>query len=176
VSKELRTDGFLAILYSLIAMLIYVAFRFDFYSAPGAILALFHDVSITAGFFAWTGLEFNLQTVAALLTILGYSINDTIVVYDRIREIMPSEEKLKNEEERNKYVNRAINDTLSRTIMTTFVTQLVVLALLIFATGSVQLFASALTVGFIVGTYSSIFVASSLGVALHRWIPARGNA
>ena len=173
VSKELRTDGLLALLYALIAMLVYIAIRFDFYSAPGAIIALFHDISITAGIFAWTGLEFNLQTIAALLTILGYSINDTIVVYDRVRETTPSEDNLKDEKERAHFINRAINDTLSRTILTSFVTMLVVVALVIFATGSVKLFAIAISIGFVVGTYSSIFVASSFSVLLHKWIPAR---
>ncbi|MBN2360393.1 MAG: protein translocase subunit SecF [Deltaproteobacteria bacterium] len=173
VSKELRTDGLLALLYAMIAMLVYIAIRFDFYSAPGAIVAIFHDVSIAAGFFAWTGLEFNLQTIAALLTVLGYSINDTIVVYDRVRETTPGEDKLKDEKERERYVNRAINDVLSRTILTTVVTMLVVVALVVFSTGSVKNFAIGITVGFLVGTYSSIFVASSTGILLHRLVPAR---
>lgn len=173
VSKELRTDGLLALLYAMIAMLVYIAIRFDFYSAPGAIVAIFHDISITAGIFAWTGMEFNLQTIAALLTILGYSVNDTIVVYDRVRETTPSEDKLKDEKERGHFINRAINDTLSRTILTTFVTMLVVVALVVFSSGSVKGFAVAITIGFLIGTYSSVFVASSFSVLLHKWIPAR---
>lgn len=171
VSKELRTDGLLAIIYALLGILVYIAIRFDFYFSPGAVVALIHDVCITMGVFAWTQLEFNLTTVAALLTIIGYSLNDTIVVYDRIRETVPAEEKAGQDVAR--YVNRAVNDTLSRTLLTSLTTLLVVIALLVFATGVIQTFGIALCIGVAVGTYSSIFVASPVYVILRRMVPAK---
>ncbi len=171
VSKELRTDGLLAIIYALIGILIYIAVRFDFYFSPGAVVALVHDVTITMGIFAWTGMEFDLTVVAALLTIVGYSLNDTIVVYDRIRETMPSEDKVK-ESERGGYVNQAINDTLSRTLLTSITTMLVIVALLIFATGVIKTFGIAMAIGVTVGTYSSVFVASPVYLILRKWMPS----
>ncbi|MFH1808442.1 MAG: protein translocase subunit SecF [Pseudomonadota bacterium] len=170
VSKELRTTGLLAIIYALLGILLYIAVRFDFYFSPGAVVAVIHDVTITMGIFAWLGLEFNLTTIAALLTIVGYSLNDTIVVYDRIRETLPTDDKLK--EDRASYVNRAINDTLSRTILTSGTTMLVVVALLIFATGVIQMFAVAMAIGITVGTYSSIYVASPVYLILKKMVPA----
>jgi len=170
VSKELRTDGMLAIVYALLGILIYVAFRFNFYFSPGAVVALVHDITITMGVLTWTQLEFNLTTVAALLTIVGYSLNDTIVVYDRIRETVPAEEKLK--EDLSVYVNRAINDTLSRTLLTSITTLLVITALLVFATGVIQNFGIALCIGVLIGTYSSVFVASPVYLMLKRAMPA----
>lgn len=170
VSKELRTDGLLAIIYALIGILIYIAVRFDFYFSPGAVVALMHDVIITMGIFAWTGLEFDLTVVAALLTIVGYSLNDTIVVYDRIRETLPSEDKLK-EQDRGTYVNTAINDTLSRTLLTSITTMLVIIALLFFATGVIKTFGIALLIGVTIGTYSSVFVASPVYLTLKKVLP-----
>jgi preprotein translocase subunit SecF len=170
VSKELRTTGILALIYALIGILIYIAVRFDFYFSPGAVVALIHDTIITMGVYAWVGIEFNLTTIAALLTIIGYSLNDTIVVYDRIRETLPAEDKLK--EDRSSYVNRALNDTLSRTILTSGTTLLVVIALLVFGTGAIQNFALALLIGMTVGTYSSIYIASPVYLMLKKMVPA----
>lgn len=172
VSKELRTDGLLAIVYALIGILIYIAVRFDFYFSPGAVVALVHDVLITMGVFAWTGMEFDLTVVAALLTIVGYSLNDTIVVYDRIRETMPADDKVK-ESERPGYVNQAINDTLSRTLLTSLTTLLVIVALLVFATGVIKTFGIAMAIGVLVGTYSSVVVASPVYLVLRRMIPSK---
>ncbi len=169
VSKELRTDGLLAIIYALIGILIYIAVRFDFFFSPGAVVALVHDVAITMGVFAWTGMEFNLTTVAALPTIVGYSLNDTIVVYDRIRETVPADDQLKGE--LSDYVNRALNATLSRTLLTSLTTLLVIAALLLFATGVIKTFGIALLIGLLVGTYSSIFVASPVYLMLKKGMP-----
>lgn len=156
VGKELRSQGLMAILYAMIGVLAYVTWRFEFRFAVGAIVALLHDVLITLGAFSLFGKEIDLPIIAAFLAIVGYSLNDTIIVYDRIRE------------NNGKYsrkdfpfiVNRSINETLSRTILTSGTTLLVVLALFIFGGGVIHNFAFALLVGIVIGTYSSIFVAS----------------
>lgn len=157
VGKELKRKGIKAIILSLIAMLIYIAWRFEFRFGIGAIVALFHDVTITAGICALFRLQMDLEILAALLTILGYSINDTIVVYDRIRENMGK--KGKNMEET---INISINETLSRTLLTSLTTLFAVLSLLILGNEVIRGFALALTIGIIVGTYSSIFIASPI--------------
>jgi len=172
VGNELKQKGFLALLYALIGILIYIALRFDFRFAPGAIVALVHDVSITVGIFSFLGIEFTIQTIAAILTIVGYSINDTIVVYDRIRENL-SKTKVKPLEV---VVNESINQTLSRTILTSFTTMMVVVALLIFGGSIIFDFALALFIGIGVGTYSSIFIASPIMIYLYRYLEKRGAA
>jgi len=172
VGAELKQKGFLALLYAIIGILIYIAFRFDFRFAPGAIVALVHDVSITVGIFAFLGIEFTIPTIAAILTIVGYSINDTIVVYDRIRENL-SKAKVKPLEV---VVNESINQTLSRTILTSFTTLLVVVSLLIFGGSIIFDFALALFIGISVGTYSSIFIASPIMIYLYRFIEKRSVA
>ncbi|RJO68635.1 MAG: protein translocase subunit SecF [Myxococcales bacterium] len=172
VGAELQEQGLLALFYSMLGILIYVAFRFDYRFSPGAIVALVHDVSITAGVFAILQLEFTIPTIAALLTIIGYSVNDTIVVYDRIRENL-AKAKVKPLEV---VVNESINQTLSRTILTSGTTMLVVIALLIFGGGILFDFAFALLIGIGVGTYSSIFIASPIMIWLYRWIEKRGGA
>ncbi len=159
VGKELKRKGIKAIILALIAMLLYIAWRFEFRFGVGAIIALFHDITITAGVFALFRLQMDLEILAALLTILGYSINDTIVVCDRIRENMGK--KGKNLEET---INISINETLSRTLLTSLTTLFAVLALLILGNEVIRGFALALTVGIIVGTYSSIFIASPIVV------------
>jgi preprotein translocase subunit SecF len=158
VGKDLRKKGLMAILYAMIGILIYVTWRFEFRFAVGAILALAHDVLITLGAFSLSNKEIDLPIIAAFLAIIGYSLNDTIIVYDRIRENRGRMEKAPFPE----IVNRSVNETLSRTILTSGTTLLVVLALFLFGGGVIHNFAFAMLVGIIIGTYSSIFVASPL--------------
>jgi preprotein translocase subunit SecF len=158
VGKDLRRKGILAIIYALIGILIYVTWRFEFIFAVGAIIALAHDVMITVGVFSITNKEFTLPIVAAILTIIGYSLNDTIVVYDRIRE---NGRKMRREPFAT-IINSSINETLSRTFLTSLTTLIVVVILFIFGGGVIHNFAFALMVGVLVGTYSSIFVASPI--------------
>jgi preprotein translocase subunit SecF len=165
VGKDLRKKGLMAILYAMIGILIYITWRFEFRFAVGAIIALIHDVLITLGIFSLLGKEIDLPTIAAFLAIIGYSLNDTIIVYDRIRENMG---KLARERFVT-VVNRSINETLSRTIITSATTLLVVLALFIFGGGVIHNFAFALLVGIIVGTYSSIFVASPILISWENY-------
>ncbi|WP_321531907.1 protein translocase subunit SecF [uncultured Desulfuromonas sp.] len=161
VGQELRNQGLMAILYAMIGILVYITWRFEFRFAVGAIVALVHDVLLTLGAFSLFGKEIDLPIIAAFLAIIGYSLNDTIIVYDRIRENV------------GKYhgsglaltVNRSINETLSRTILTSGTTLLVVLALFLFGGGVIHNFAFALLIGVLVGTYSSIFVASPILIA-----------
>jgi len=157
VGEDLREDGGLAMLYALAGILIYVALRFEFRFSVGAIIALVHDVVLTLGFFAVTGFQFDLTVLAAILAIIGYSLNDTIVVFDRIRENFRLLRK-KNSEE---VINSSVNMTLSRTIVTSLTTLIVLLALFIMGGESVHAFSLAMIVGVVIGTYSSIFVASS---------------
>jgi len=158
VGKDLRQKGLLAICYAMIGILIYVTWRFEFRFAVGAIVALIHDVLVTLGVFSLFGREIDLPVIAAFLAIIGYSLNDTIIVYDRIRENMGKYHK----ETFSFIINRSINETLSRTLMTSFTTLVVVLALFVFGGGVINNFAFALLVGILIGTYSSIFVASPL--------------
>ncbi len=158
VGKDLRSKGLKAIFYAMIGILIYVSWRFEFRFAVGAIIALLHDVLITLGAFSIFGKEIDLPIIAAFLAIIGYSLNDTIIVYDRIRENLG---KL-NKESFPFIVNRSINETLSRTLLTSGTTLLVVLALFVLGGGVIHNFAFAMLVGVVVGTYSSIFVASPI--------------
>lgn len=164
VGAELRNQGILAVIYSLVFILLYIAVRFDFNFAPGAIVALVHDVLITLGVFAVFQIEFNLPVIAALLAIVGYSLNDTIVVYDRIRENIPLRRGLKLHD----LVNVSLNQTLSRTVLTSGTTLLVVIALLVLGGPMIRAFSIALFVGVIVGTYSSIAIASPVYIALRE--------
>jgi preprotein translocase SecF subunit len=158
VGKELQIMGIKAVLFSLIAMFAYIWFRFSGWQfGLGALVALFHDVLSTIGFFSLTQLEFNLASIAAILTIAGYSINDTVVVFDRIRENLS-----KKESPFSDLLNLSINQTLSRTIMTSLTTLLALLALYIFGGEVVRGFVSAMMWGVLIGTYSSIFIASPL--------------
>ncbi|ALC16146.1 protein translocase subunit SecF [Desulfuromonas soudanensis] len=158
VGKDLRQKGLFAIFYALIGILVYVTWRFEFRFAVAAILALFHDVIITLGVFSIFGKEIDLPIIAAFLAIIGYSLNDTIIVCDRIRENMGRHAK----DGFAAIVNRSINETLSRTLLTSGTTLIVVLALFIFGGGVIHNFAFALLVGILIGTYSSIYVASAL--------------
>jgi preprotein translocase subunit SecF len=168
VGQQLRNKGILALLSAMLAILLYVAFRFDLKFGPGALLATVHDVIMVAGYYLVTRREFNLTSIAALLTVLGYSINDTIVIYDRIREEM-GRYKGKSLPE---LINIAVNDTLSRTILTSGVTALSLVGLLIFGVGEIFDFAAAMLVGIIVGTYSSVYIASPLTI----WLDEREAA
>ncbi len=162
VGEELREDGGLAMLYALIGILIYVAFRFEFRFSLGAIFALVHDVIITVGFFALTQLEFNLTVLAAILAVIGYSLNDTIVVFDRIRENFRRLRRGTSAE----VINRSITETLSRTVITSFTTLLVLTALAVLGGDVIYPFAVALIVGVVVGTYSSIYIASNAALLM----------
>tara|TARA_B100000700_G_C15036544_1_gene853122 strand:- start:749 stop:1642 length:894 start_codon:yes stop_codon:yes gene_type:complete len=162
VGKELTIMGIKAISFSLLAMFAYIWFRFSGWQfGLGALIALFHDVISTIGFFSFSQIEFNLASIAAILTIAGYSINDTVVVFDRIRENLIKTTKDK-EVNFSKLLNVSINQTLSRTIMTSLTTLLALLALYIFGGEVVRGFVSAMIWGVLIGTYSSIFIASPL--------------
>jgi preprotein translocase subunit SecF len=157
VGDELTEQGGLAMLYALIGILIYVALRFEYRFAVGSVIALVHDVLITIGVFSLFQIEFDLPVLAAVLAVIGYSLNDTIVVYDRIRENFRRIRKGTAEE----IINISLNQTLSRTLVTSLTTLLVLIALFIFGGEIIHGFAFALIVGVIIGTYSSIYVASS---------------
>ena len=158
IGEELRDQGGMAMLVALFGILIYVSFRFQFKSAVASIMALIHDVIITIGAFSMTWIEFDLTVLAALLAVIGYSLNDTVVVLDRIRELFRSVRKGSSEE----ILNLSINQTLSRTLMTGVTTMLVLLALFFLGGEIIHGFAFALMFGVIIGTYSSIYVASAI--------------
>jgi preprotein translocase subunit SecF len=172
VGKQLRNKGVMSLIYAMVAILIYVAFRFDFKFGPGALVAMVHDVIMVSGYFLVTRREFNLTSIAVLLTVIGYSINDTIVVYDRIREEMVRYKGKPLPE----IINIAVNDTLSRTILTSGVTALSLVGLLIFGVGEIWDFAMAMLVGIIVGTYSSVYIASPLTIWLDERAAAKERA
>jgi preprotein translocase subunit SecF len=161
VGGELRNQAVLATLYALAGMLVYLAFRFEFSYGLAAVVAVFHDTIVTLGLFSIIGYEITLTVVAALLTLVGYSMNDTIVVFDRIRENL----RLSRRENFETVVNSSINQTLSRTVLTSGLTLLSCLALLIFGGPVLHGFAFALVIGIVIGTYSSIFIASPILVA-----------
>jgi preprotein translocase SecF subunit len=158
VSSELIEKGILSVVLAVLAVLVYIWFRFEWQFGVGAVVALVHDVTLTIGFFSVTGLEFNLSIVAAILTIVGYSLNDTVVVYDRVRENLRKFKKMPLPE----LLDLSMNETLSRTIMTSLTTVLALLALLIFGGEVIRGFTAAMIWGIFVGTYSSIYIASPL--------------
>ncbi len=162
VGKELTEDGGLAVLYALIAILIYVAFRFEYRFSLGAVAALMHDVIITLGVFSVLQLDFDLSVLAAILAVIGYSLNDTIVVFDRVRENFRKIRKKTTLE----VINMSINQTISRTLMTSFTTLLVLASLFFLGGEAIHAFAVALIIGVLVGTYSSIYVATTSALAL----------
>lgn len=172
MGKEMTWKALLAILVSLFGTMIYIAFRFDMRFAIGSTVALIHDPILILGVFAFFNIEFNLISLAAVLTVIGYSLNDTIVIFDRVRENFRKFRKANALE----VMNLAINQTLSRTIMTSFLTLLVVFALLFLGGSLLHGFSLALIIGIIVGTYSSIYVAGTLSIYLgldrHHLIPA----
>ena len=158
VSNELIMTGIIAIIIAIFSMLIYIWFRFELPFAIGAVLALIHDTILTIGMFSITSLEFNLSTVAAILLIIGYSMNDTVVVYDRVRENLKKFKKL----DTFSLLNKSINETLSRTINTTATTILALLALFIFGGNIIKDFSLAMIWGIVIGTYSSILIATPI--------------
>ncbi|MEJ5188794.1 MAG: protein translocase subunit SecF [Breznakiellaceae bacterium] len=157
-SKHLTDQAGMLISLTLLLILVYVSFRFKFHYALGAVLAILHDALIMVAFITWLRMEFNTTTIAAILTILGYSINDTIVIFDRVRETL----KLHPEDSFEQNVNRAITETLSRTFITTLTTMFAVLSLFIFTTGTMKDFALALLIGMTSGVYSTIFIACAV--------------
>jgi preprotein translocase subunit SecF len=162
VGEELREQGGLAMIYALFGILIYIAVRFEWRFAVGAVLALVHDVVLTLGFFALTQIEFDLAVLAAVLAVIGYSLNDTIVVYDRIRENF----RVLRKEGTEFVMNNAVNKTLARTIVTSMTTLLVLVALFFLGGAALNSFALALIVGIVVGTHSSIFIAAAAALML----------
>lgn len=172
VGKQLRQQAILATLYSLLGMLIYLAFRFEWIYGVAAVLTAFHDTLITVGAFSLMHKEISLTVIAAILTLVGYSNNDTIVVFDRIRENI----KLLRREKLADIVNRSINQTLSRTILTAGLTFLTVLALFLFGGEVLRGFSLALVIGILIGTYSSIAIAAPILVAYQDWRSQRGKA
>jgi preprotein translocase subunit SecF len=172
VGKQLEKQAGLATLYSMAGMLIYLWFRFQLIYGVAAVVACFHDTLITVGAFALTGQEISLTVIAAILTLVGYSMNDTIVVFDRIRENL----RMSRREALPDVVNRSINQTLSRTVLTSGLTFLTVLSLYIFGGPVLKGFSFALVVGILIGTYSSIAVAAPMLVAWQEWRGKRGNA
>jgi preprotein translocase SecF subunit len=158
VSGDLFWAGTQAVLYALIAILAYIWFRFEWQFAIGAIIALIHDVILTLGIFSLLGLEFNLSTVAALLTIVGYSLNDTVVIYDRVRENLRRYKTMALAD----LIDRSINETLARTVMTSLTTLLALIALFLFGGPVIRGFTFAMIWGVLVGTYSTVYIASPL--------------
>jgi len=164
VGRQLRYQGFQAVLLAMLVIVGYVALRFDFKFSPGVIIAIVHDAIITLGYFAFAGREFNLTSVAVILTVVGYSVNDTVVVYDRIRENQGRYQGKKLGE----LVNLSINEVLGRTFLTSFATALSLVGLLIFGVGTIWDFAMAMLLGIISGTYSTWFIAAPMTIWLEE--------
>jgi len=171
VGKQLQTQAKLAVLYSLAGMLVYLGFRFEWIYGVAAVVTVFHDTLITVGAFSLTNKEISLTVIAAILTLIGYSNNDTIVIFDRIRENL----KLMRREKLADIVNKSINQTLSRTILTAGLTFLTVLALYLFGGEVLHGFSFALVIGILIGTYSSIAIAAPILVAYQDWRSKRGK-
>ena len=171
VGAELRQQALLATLYALGGMLVYIAFRFEWIYGAAAVLAVFHDVLITLGLFSIFRFEISLTVIAALLTLVGYSMNDTIVIFDRVRENL----RIMRRERLSDIVNKAINQTLSRTILTSGLTFLTVLVLFLLGGSSLRAFSFAMVVGIVVGTYSSFGIAAPMVVAWYRWRDQKGT-
>jgi preprotein translocase subunit SecF len=165
VGAELRRDGLLALVFSWLVILGYVGFRFSIRYGPGAVVALVHDVLVTASIWVMCGLEFDLQVLAALLTIIGYSVNDTIVIFDRVRENLT----LRTKRELQEVVNRSLNETLSRTILTAGTVFLSCLALVLLGGPVIRPFSLAMCIGVLAGTYSTIYIAAPVMI----WLETR---
>jgi len=172
VGEELRADGLRALGLAGLMVLGYIAFRFTTRFAPGAIVAVLHDVLVTGGLFVLLGMEFDLRVLAALLAIVGYSLNDTIIVYDRIRENM----EIRTKSDLPEVINQSINQTLSRTILTSSTTLLAVGALLVLGGEVIRPFAIAMTIGIVVGTYSSVYIAAPILLLLESRAMGSGTA
>jgi preprotein translocase subunit SecF len=172
IGAELQRKAFLAVLYALGGMLVYIAFRFEWIYGAAAVIAVFHDTLITIGLFSLFNKEITLTVVAALLTLVGYSMNDTIVTFDRIRENL----KIMRREELEPLINKSVNQTLSRTVLTSGLTLLTALALFLFGGQVLNGFAFALVCGIVVGTYSSVFIASPILIFWHNFLEGRKRA
>ena len=168
--EQLRNDGIKSILFSMLLIMLFISLRFDFRYAPGAVVAIIHDVAVAAGVFVIARIEFNLPAIAALLTVTGYSLNDTVVVYDRIRENLIRQKDKPIEE----VVNRSINEILGRTLLVSGTTLVAILSLLVLGGGQIRGFALALFVGVMVGTYSSVYVAAPVLMWADAWFKAKG--
>jgi preprotein translocase subunit SecF len=165
VGNELRQKAVTATIYALIGILIYIAFRFEWIYGAAAVFAVFHDALVTLGFFSLFNYEINLTVIAALLTLVGYSVNDTIVVFDRVRENL----KTRRKDDLEDVLNDSLNQTFSRTILTSLLTFLTVMALFLFGGDIINNFAFAMVIGIIIGSYSSIAVAAPLVLVYTRW-------
>lgn len=177
VSRQLRTDGVLAVIYAILAIVIYIAIRFDMYFSPGAIFSLVNDTLGALLVFVFFRVEFDVPSIAALLTVIGYSVNNTVVIYDRIREILPNNPKKPlSMDEIKVYVNTAINETLSRTINSTVTTLFASVPICIFASGAIQNFAIVLSVGLVVGAFSSALVAPAAFLLAKQYIHPNKNS
>ncbi len=176
VSEELLTTGVYSLVFAMLAIAVYIWFRFEWQFGVAALFALFHDVAITFGFFALTQLEFNLNIIAALLTIIGYSLNDTIVVFDRVRENLRKYRKM----DMISLLDLSTNETLARTVMTSLTMLIALMALLLIGPGVIFGFTAAMTLGLFVGCYSSIYMANPilvwLGVGPHSFVPQQSEA
>ncbi|HEX9242167.1 MAG TPA: protein translocase subunit SecF, partial [Anaeromyxobacter sp.] len=164
VGRELRNQGFKAILFAMLLIVVYVGLRFDFRFSPGVIIALIHDAVVTLGYFAFSGREFNLTSIAVILTVVGYSVNDTVVVYDRIRE---NQGKYKGKG-LGGIVNQSINEVFGRTLLTSFATALSLVGLLVYGVGTIFDFSFAMLIGIISGTYSTWFIAAPMTIWLEE--------
>ncbi len=164
VGRELRNQGFKAILYAMALIVVYVGLRFDFRFSPGVIIAIVHDAVVTLGYFAFSGREFNLTSIAVILTVVGYSVNDTVVVYDRIRE---NQGKYKGKS-LGEIVNASINEVFGRTLLTSFATALSLVGLLVYGVGTIFDFSFAMLVGIVSGTYSTWFIAAPMTIWLEE--------
>ncbi len=172
VGADLRTQAIMATLYALGGMLVYIAFRFEWIYGAAAVIAVFHDTIITIGLFSIFNKEISLTVIAALLTLVGYSMNDTIVIFDRIRENL----KLMRREPLESLMNKSINQTLSRTVLTSGLTFLTCISLFLFGGAVLNGFAFALVIGIIIGTYSSVFIASPIVLFWHNYREGRKKA
>lgn len=173
VGAELRQRGLFAIILTWVFMLIYIGWRFDFLFAPGAVIALVHDIIISVGIYVFLGREFNLPILAAVLTLIGYSVNDTIVIYDRVRENL---KKLPASMPLADLVDRSVNETLTRSIITSLTVFFAMAVLFFFGGGVLYDFALYMLIGVIVGSYSTIFIASPVYLGFHRLFPHKGMA
>jgi preprotein translocase subunit SecF len=165
IGEELRTKGLLAVSFSIVGMLAYIWVRFELRFGVGAVVAIVHDVFVTLGLYALAGYEFNLTTIAAFLTVVGYSVNDSVVIFDRVRENL----RRSRRDDLKTLLNKSINQTLSRTVLTGGSVLLVLTALYFFGGGVIRGFAFVLLVGVLVGTYSTIFVASPIVLLWEQW-------
>jgi preprotein translocase subunit SecF len=167
VGQQLKTSAMLSLFLSILLIMIYIWLRFDLRFAPGATVAMVHDLVMVAGYYFLSGAEFTITSIAVLLTVAGYSVNDTIVVYDRVREIfkkgVTSGEMLPNT------INRAINQTLSRTVLTSFVTLISVVPIAILCQGELKNFAIGMGIGIFAGTYSTVYIASPMTIYVEKF-------